>query len=211
MIQKNDKMAYQYDVFLSYNRKFPHGEWVNDIFYPLFVSYLEDALNQDVRVFKDDTEIKSGEAWKLRIEKSLVYSKVLVAIFSPAYFRSEWCSKEFAVMNYRQKNLGYLSYEKPNGLVIPLKIFDGEHFPEYANNLQMLDLIEYNRVGGGVKQTELYINLQGKLQEWVYEVAAAINAAPQWDESWNTSDWIEKTFEGLGVVVEPENIKPPTL
>jgi hypothetical protein len=46
-------MEYEYDVFLSYNRKFPHGEWVDDIFFPLFKSYLDEALNKDVKIFKD--------------------------------------------------------------------------------------------------------------------------------------------------------------
>jgi hypothetical protein len=204
-------MAYEYDIFLSYNRKYPHGEWVNEIFYPLFKSYVDEALNKDVRIFKDAQEIQTGNDWRLKIRNALIKSKVMVSIFSPSYFRSEWCMREFSAIYYRQKSLGFLTLQNPTGLIVPIKIFDGEHFPEYANELQILNCIEFNRVGPGVKNTNLYIDLQGKLQDWVSDVAAAFDKAPDFDSQWMNEDWVEKAFRALSIEELPTVINPPTL
>jgi hypothetical protein len=184
-------MSYQYDIFLSYNRKFPHGQWVDEMFYPLFVPYLEDALNQEVTIFKDTEEIETGAAWPERLMNALTHSRCMVSIFSPSYFRSEWCMKEFSIMYHRQKQLGYLTMEKPNGLIIPVNIFDGEHFPRFASKLQMLDCRELYRVGEAVKHTSIYIELQGVLQKWVYDVASAVKDAPAWDAAWLGKKWLD--------------------
>jgi len=204
-------MEYQYDVFLSYNRKFPHGQWVNEIFYPLFKSYLDEALNSDVKIFKDSQEIQSGNDWGLKIRKALITSKIMVSIFSPSYFRSEWCMKEFSTIYHRQKELGFLTLLNPTGLIIPVKIFDGEHFPDYANSLQMLNCIDFNRVGPGVMQTNLYIDLQGKLQDWIYDVAEALKQAPPFNDNWMTDEWVEIPFSKLNISATCPNINPPIL
>jgi hypothetical protein len=203
-------MTYEYDVFLSYNRKFPHGQWVDDVFYPLFKPYLEDALNKNVSIFKDTEKIEGGSAWPQRLKNALVHSKCMVAVFSPSYFRSKWCMKEFTIMNFRQKQLGYLTLEKPNGLIIPINLFDGEHFPRYARDLQTLDCRGFNRVGDGIKSTKLYIDLQGILQKWVYDVAAAVNNAPEWDAAWKSKKWLETPIKNI----QPENktkVRKPNL
>jgi len=204
-------MAYEYDIFLSYNRQFPYGEWVNEIFYPLFKPYIDEALNKDVKIFKDSEEIKTGNDWTLKIRNALIKSRMMVSIFTPAYFRSEWCMREFSTIYYRQKSLGFLTLQNPTGLIVPVKIFDGQHFPEYACNLQMLNCIAYNRVGAGVKQTPLYIDLQGKLQDWVNDVADAFDKTPDFNSEWMNEDWVEKPFEKMNTVKLPTVINPPTL
>ncbi|MCI0471945.1 MAG: toll/interleukin-1 receptor domain-containing protein [Candidatus Aminicenantes bacterium] len=203
-------MSYQYDVFLSYNRKFPHGQWVDEMFYPLFVPYLEDALNQEVSVFKDTEEIKTGAAWPERLQNALTHSRCMVSIFSPAYFRSEWCMKEFSIMYRRQKRLGYMTVKKPSGLIIPVNIFDGEHFPRHASKLQMLDCRNLYRVGEGAKHTTIYIELQGLLQEWVYDVADAVKNAPAWDAAWLEEEWLDipDAYAGINIKLK---VKRPVL
>ncbi len=192
-------MSYQYDVFLSYNRKFPHGQWVDEIFYPLFIPYLEDALNEEVSIFRDMEEIEGGSAWPQRLKNALAHSKCMVSVLSPSYFRSEWCMKEFVVMHHRQRQLGYLTVEKPNGLIIPLNLFDGEYFPDYANELQMLDCRNFNGVGEGMKRTQLYIDFQGVLQEWVCDVAKTVNNAPDWDAVWLSDGWLDIPLNNIGI------------
>lgn len=204
-------MAYKYDVFLSYNRKFPHGDWVNDLFYPLFKSYLDDALNKDVQIFKDSQEIQTGNDFNLKIRNALVHSKIMVSIFSPSYFRSEWCMREFSTIFHRQKSLGFLTLENPAGLIIPLRLFDGEHYPDYARSLQMLDCIDFNMVGPCVKQAQIYLDLQKKLQVWVYEVAKAVNSAPNFDSNWLKEEWVENPYENNSIMTLPININAPYL
>jgi hypothetical protein len=119
--------------------------------------------------------------------------------------------REFSAMYHRQKSLGFLTLQNPTGLIIPIKIFDGEHFPDYAAALQMLNCIEFNRVGSGVKNTSLYIELQGMLQSWVYEVAGALMRAPDFDSQWMQESWIENPFDQMQVLQLPSSIKPPVL
>jgi len=184
-------MSYEHDVFLSYNRKFPSEEWVEKVFYPFFVPYLADALNKDVFVFKDTEEITSGSSWPNHLKHALTHSKCMVSIFCPAYFRSQWCMKEFSAMYFRQTQPGYLTINNPNGLIVPLNIFDGEHFPPYVQELQIMDCKAYYRVGDGFKLTPAYIEFQALLQNWVYDVAKAVNNAPAWDPAWIEDKWLE--------------------
>ena len=91
-------MAYEYDVFLSYSRKPQYLQWVENTFLGLFEHYLAETLNvRKVRIFKDDREIASGQDWSNRIKSALARSKCMVSIYTPAYFNSEWCVKEFAI------------------------------------------------------------------------------------------------------------------
>ena len=205
-------MAYEYDVFLSYNRKFPHGNWVNDVFFPLFESYLADSLNvRKAKIFKDDREIHSGTDWAKQIRKGLVHSKAMVSIFSPAYFNSEWCMREFATIYHRQLACGFLTDEAPDGLIVPLQLFDGQHFPAFGNRHQMLDCRDYNMEGPAFKTTAQYIEFQRKLQKWVDDVAAAVNRAPAWDASWIGQEWVEDAYNRLTLTKIADQTPPPTL
>jgi hypothetical protein len=203
-------MAYKYDVFLSYNRKFPHGKWVNETFYQFFKSYLEDALNiRETRIFKDTDEIYSGQAWDLKIKNALIHSKIMVCVLSPAYFQSEWCKKEFAIMDYRQVQSGFLTIDNPNGLIVPIKIFDGEHFPPYANSLQIADFNKFSRLG--LEKTPLYTDFQEHLLAWMPNVTHAYNNAPEWNNDWKHPGWIEKSWNDLDKLNSSPSKKPPTL
>jgi TIR domain len=204
-------MQYEYDVFLSYSRKFPHLEWVDDIFLPLFQAYLSEACNKDVKIFKDTEEIHTGNDWRNKIRTSLVRSRVMVSVFSPAYFRSEWCVREFSVFYHRSKALGLLSDANPQGLIVPLKLFDGQHFPTYASALQMKDFEKYNLVGGSVKHSNGYLEFQKEMQIWVHDVAAALLLAPAFDTVWSQDEWIDVPFDNLWVTAIPNSIKPPSL
>ena len=48
-------------------------------------------------------------------------------------------------MLYREIELGYRTIANPGGLVFPVRAFDGEHFPQYAKDMQWLDLKYYVR------------------------------------------------------------------
>ena len=79
-----------YDVFISYARK-------DDV--DARVSTFVDALSRfhkvitgdDLRVFFDRDEIRSGDDWYLRLLESLRHSASMVALLSPAYLESEYC------------------------------------------------------------------------------------------------------------------------
>ncbi|MBI1929730.1 toll/interleukin-1 receptor domain-containing protein [Candidatus Poribacteria bacterium] len=177
-------MGYEFDVFLSYTHAFPFGEWVYQHFLPFFEPFLANALNRTVTVFKDRENISSGDAWPLRLRNALAHSRCLVAIWSPSYFNSLWCKRELSVMLHRERQLGYRTPENPSGLIIPVTVSNGEHFPNYAKQIQYFDCRRFARVGEGFKKTERYVEFQDEMDRWVPEVAKVINQTPPWRQEW---------------------------
>lgn len=204
-------MGYEWDVFISYRRKDIPKRWLEEIFLPLFKDYLEEALGgRKVLIFRDETGIEGGANWRNTIKRALATSKCLVPILIPSYFHSEWCTKEFAVMYNRQLDLGFNSIASPKGLIIPLKIQDGKHFPIKVTEIQILDCNDYYRVGTGVELTGLYVNLQNTLLNWVETVAEAINNAPPWNSLWLEDEHLEVSNEQF-LINYPITISQPFL
>ena len=183
-------MAYEYDVFLSYRRVFPFGAWVDEHFLPFFRPFLEGALNRSPRIFVDRSGIRTGDAWPERLQQALGFSRCMVAIWSPLYFNSEWCRRECAVMIHREQQLGFHSLGNPGGLVLPVCVFDGEHFPEIARRRQSLDCRRFFVVGDGFKKTELYVEFQQVVAGWSADVARAISHAPPWSSDLSSRRWL---------------------
>ena len=189
-------MGYEYDVFISYTRGFPFGNWVKDTFYPFFKSYLENSLSYQPNIFIDKNDISPGDSWPDKIKSALINSKCLVSIWSPAYFRSPWCMKECGIMHFREQELEYRTIKKPYGLILPVNILDGKRFPEFAKNIHWLDFRKHARVGEGFKNTKRYVYIQDKLEEWIEkDVAEIIEKSPPWDKQWRTNEWISKAVK----------------
>jgi TIR domain len=182
-------MAYEHDVFLSYKSDFPFGDWVHECFLPFFRPYVENALNRPFNLFLDRTGIMSGDSWPQRLLEALSRSRCLVAVWSPFYFRSDWCRRECELMLHRERRLGMRSLANPGGLVLPICLFDGDHFPGPAKEIQHLDCRKYFVVGDGFKRTELYVEFQQVIARWSEEVASAIHRAPPWRKEWSSRQW----------------------
>ena len=182
---------------MSYKTGFPFGEWVYEHLLPFLEPCLENALNRDVDVFVDRDNIFVGDAWPERLRRALAYSRCMIAVWSPAYFNSSWCLCECAVMLYRERQLGYRTLDNPGGLILPINVFDGEHFPHFARSIQYLDCRDYARVGPGFRGTRRYVDFQDRLLEWIPEVANAINAAPPWSEEWQSQEWLSDPIRDI--------------
>src|SRR6266481_7597971 len=98
-------MSYEFDVFLSYRNEKPSGTWVHDHFLPYFRPALAEALVRPAEIFVDRTGIHSGQKWPARLKQALAHSRCLIGVWSPMYFRSEWCQCESAVMRHRESKL----------------------------------------------------------------------------------------------------------
>ncbi|MEK6258363.1 MAG: toll/interleukin-1 receptor domain-containing protein [Planctomycetota bacterium] len=183
-------MDYEYDVFLSYTRQFPFGDWVLNHFLPLLRPYLNQAVNRTAEVFVDQEEIATGDAWPERLQRALACSRCQIAVWCPSYFQSEWCRRECGVMLHRERKVGLRTLKKPGGLVVPINVFDGEHFPSATKSIQYSDCRRFFRVGEGFTKTELYVDFQSQLIPWVDDVAAAIRRAPPWSKQWLTAKWL---------------------
>jgi FxsC-like protein len=65
---------------------------------------LLEISNKDEPVgFFDQSGIEPGEEWESVLENALQESKVMVCMYSPKYFESEYCGKEWQVFNMRRQ------------------------------------------------------------------------------------------------------------
>jgi hypothetical protein len=185
--------GYEYDVFLSYKRDDLMDGWLDDHFVPFLRTFVSNALARSVRIFIDRDGIDTGDSWPLRLGHALSRSRCLVGIWSPLYFQSSWCRRECAVMMNRERRLGFRTSSNPGGLVVPVNVFDGEHFPDVAGRIQCLDCRQYWIVGEGFRKTERYVDFQDVMREWANDVAKAVSSAPPWQPNWTHKQWIEVT------------------
>ena len=93
-------MALEPFFFFSYARKNGGDELDR------FVRKLESAVQQYVAVegsvsFFDKNDIELGASWPRELEDALRGAQVLVTLYSPAYFESEYCGKEWAAFASR--------------------------------------------------------------------------------------------------------------
>lgn len=211
-------MDYQWDVFLSYANADILGNWVRKTFLPLFSPYLRNALNKRVvKVFVDREGIDPGDAWPDALQNALVYSRCLVSIWSPDYFNSPWCIHELKFMLYRENQLKYRTIYNPHGLILPVRIFDGETFPPIAEKINYLDCNAYFRVGTGFEGTPRYVEFQDVLIPWVHKVAEAVKKAPDWKREWLDAPANESLFtddsvnDGLFTTNASDEFKQPIL
>ncbi len=92
-----------YEFFFSYARA------NNDTFLLRFFNDLSQKV-RDLRGLKKeapvgffDQQIERGEEWDMKVALALRESKVMVCIYSPAYFLSEECGKEWQVFQMRRE------------------------------------------------------------------------------------------------------------
>jgi len=91
-----------YEFFLSYTRA------NNDDFLRLFFSDLSEAI-RDARGLQPNTEvgfldqrdIELGTLWEKEIQAALETAKTMVCVYSPVYFRSEYCGREWQAFYHR--------------------------------------------------------------------------------------------------------------
>lgn len=179
-------MDYQYDVFLSYRRDPPVGEWVSNHFYPELMKWLPLEVNRVCSVFKDIEVLVSGAIWPQTIRKALMHSRCMLCIWSPDYFWHEWCVAEWKSMVERERLLGLASAANPIGLVVPVVFHDGQNFPREARDVQGKDFRDYNTSVPAFAQTVKYVDFIGKVKDLARELAGVIIGAPAWQNDWPT-------------------------
>ena len=117
-IQPEDQRPH---FFLSYARSRYRQEgadpdrWMTKLYKDL----CEDLVQLEVGVpgFMDRQQIQLGSSWPDRLADGLANCRVFVAMFSPAYFNSDYCGKEWAAFSERADQLAGLDRPSP---IIPV-------------------------------------------------------------------------------------------
>ncbi len=201
-------MDYHYDVFLSYLHEKPCGTWVTEHFLPYFKFHLGNGLARPAEIFIDKTEIRTVQKWPARLKQALAHSRCLVGIWSPLYFRSEWCQCECAVMLHRESRLGLGTTENSDGLIVGVKVNDGIHFPQFAKDSQYADMEQFFFDEHGFTQCPLYIEFQKNISELAPDIARIVQNAPTWSQEWLTSPWLDDIITGIKLSSPPKVAQP---
>ena len=107
-----------YHFFFSYSR-IDHGSYLEKFFSDLRSEVYKKVGLKEISLeniaFRDQSNIEVGEEWPNELIQALNFSKTLVCIYTPAYFRSEYCGKEVQVFHNRLSMVDQL--EKPTVLI----------------------------------------------------------------------------------------------
>lgn len=175
--------GYQYDVFISYRRRPFIQDWVRNHFHPLLEQWLPEHHHSSTKIFVDDG-IETGDSWPDALRQAIAVSRCLVAVWSPGYFRSPWCLAELHTMLARESVLGFRKPGNPKGLVYPVLLSDGEHFPANVKAIQRADFRDYNTPHQVFRETIEYVKFDKAIQALSRELSGMISRAPQWQSGW---------------------------
>lgn len=176
-------MAYEYDIFLSYPRQGSVGIWVHQHFLPLLQESLDGQLADSPKIFVDGAQ-PTGVTWPANIQKALLESRLLVAVWTPPYFRSDWCKAEWTSMLEREMVLEKQGLKPARGLVYPVVYSDGKHFDPRAKATQQRSLRDYTYPYPSFKDTVAYLAFHDAMKEVAFEIEEHLNAIPPWDPTW---------------------------
>ncbi len=140
----------------------------------LFGHWLEESLAQEPKIFID-YDIPEGDSWPHKLAYALGRSKVLVALWTPMYFNSKWCTSELAHMYAREQQCGFRTVKRPQGLIVPALLQDGENFPSQARAIQMKDLQGCANVWLAPDSPQKE-ELSQRIREWTPQIVQAISS-----------------------------------
>ena len=83
-----------YDLFISYAQSDDESGAISRLAETMRAVYSQ-RTGRELRIFFDRREIQTADVWEDRIREALRASTLLVAVVSPAYFRSDWCRREW--------------------------------------------------------------------------------------------------------------------
>lgn len=172
---------YQYDVFISYQRT--AGDitaWVRNHFHPRLTEVLDNNRYEDVRIFCDD-QVRTGSSWPAELRSALLHTRLLVPVFSPKYFRDEWCLAEWYSMAERERLTGR---HGPRGLIYPVIFCDSRSFPAWAHERRMRDLRQWNHPFEHFQTAPAYLDFNQQIKQIAEELEDLIERAPAWRNDW---------------------------
>lgn len=190
---------YRFDVFISYCRHGSVRKWLMNHFYTKFRECLADQIAPAPRVFIDK-EMPRGVHWPSELQKALLHSKILIPLFDPQYFGSDWCLAEWKSMQEREKLLGLASLSRPQGLVYPILYSDSDNFPDEAREISRWDFKALAVPDPVFQESRDYIPFHWKVAELAQDLVELLKQVPAWQPDWPI---IERP--------EPVLMPPPTI
>ncbi|MEZ5355373.1 MAG: toll/interleukin-1 receptor domain-containing protein [Bryobacteraceae bacterium] len=176
----------RHDIFISYSHK-DDQTWIA-AFQRGLVQELRGKLGADANLWQDAKNIRFGQDWAEEIEEAIEGSAVFVAILSPGYQQSEWCSRERKAFLHRFASLDDMKVPLKSGSAYRfLKIikwpWDNDGHLEFFSEAQHLEF--FVRTPDGVERdlvpgTEAF---RARLEEAAYHVGAVLKSMRRMGEA----------------------------
>ena len=184
-----------YELFFSYRRA-DFGAPMREFFTDLAeeVRKLRGQDKHETPAFFDQESIETGDNWDTGLLDALQQSRVLVPLYSPAYFKSEYCGKEWWSFQLRRE-----AYAQQHGGVEPAVIKPVVWIPiRKDNKLTLPDNVSatVKRVQYTWKEEDSAINQQG-LEQMVRLKAG--NAQLYWDFVRDFAEQIKDAIEQIAL------------
>ncbi|MGN7805777.1 TIR domain-containing protein [Ensifer sp. 22521] len=173
-------MAYEWDIFLSYPSTPYVQPWVDNHFFPLLRDHLDALLPNEPRIFVDRAQ-PVGVEWPDNIKHALKHSRMMVAVWTPPYFRSHWCIAEWESMLAREQRFASLGTVNRMRLVYPVKYSDGRNFDERAQRIQVKDLSSFGYHLPNFREAVAYMEFYEAVRDVAEDVEARLATAPDWE------------------------------
>jgi hypothetical protein len=183
------RMDYEYDIFISYPYK-EDGEvyadmiedWVESCLIPRLYNWVRMDRGHNVLITSGRHAIRGGDIWPQRLQEVLARSRILVPLFCPLYFKSDWCQKELLVFLRRAETLN-LRINGKCPLVVPITIYKTPNLPSAVEKIQSIDCRKYMMYSEELVSSDL--SKFGKLlKNWAPDIEEKIQNAPPWQGSW---------------------------
>jgi tetratricopeptide (TPR) repeat protein/8-oxo-dGTP pyrophosphatase MutT (NUDIX family) len=113
-----------WDLFVSYAHADDHDGWVTELITAIRAEHAEFTPTP-LRVFFDRDEIRSMDDWQRRIYDGLHASTLMLAVLSEAYFRSDYCHREWEVYRYQEARREMLGESIAPIYIVTVPEFEG--------------------------------------------------------------------------------------
>lgn len=113
----------KHDLFISYDHSDNQDGMVDKILKKTKEIY-KALTGEQLRIFIDRTDIMTGDLWQKRLSVALRESRLLLAMLSPSYFKSEWCRREWFSAEHKEEKTNVLQESSLiSGVIVPVLIY----------------------------------------------------------------------------------------
>lgn len=176
-------MEYEHHIFLSYAHGKIWSSWVKETFVPKLEAYLE--LEVGPVVISVDYQIQAGALWNPNLHRRVARSRIMLPLLTANYFHREWCRRELALMFERERLEGLEGRDDNYGLIIPIRLGDGNTFPDLIQQVQYLEFEPFADPDLPIG-TARAAEFNEKLRELAKVIARTLPRAPaDCSDNWN--------------------------
>src|SRR5262249_10268736 len=157
-----------HDVFISFRRQNSTLLWMKNHFYPLLNDYLLASIPPDRQpsIFIDWT-LDPGTHWPSALCEAAQCSRLLVAVLSGEYFRSEWCLAEWRTFTRRSELIASAKRGAKCRLIYPVLWYGKDALPDEAKEMQYADFSDYTTAQPIFRESRKYVEFDDKVKEVV--------------------------------------------